>query len=101
MIFHSPTKRSRPVSSQPDMGASPGQDGRSASEIAQAVKSGKLSALGAVEAALSRSGRYDSTLNAVADITAERARARAREIDAAVAAGKNSGPLAGVPFAVK
>ena len=81
------------------MGASPGQDGRSASEIAQAVKSG--TALGAVEAALSRIGRYDSILNAFTDITAERARARAREIDAAVAAGKNSGPLAGVPFAVK
>ena len=83
------------------MGASPGHDGRSASEIAQAVKSGKLSALGAVEAALSRIGRYDSILNSFTDITAERARESARKVDAAVAAGKNPGPLAGVPFAVK
>ena len=83
------------------MGASPGHDGRSACEIAQAVKSGKLSALGAVEAALSRIGRYDSILNSFTDITAERARESARKVDAAVAAGKNPGPLAGVPFAVK
>jgi 1-carboxybiuret hydrolase len=83
------------------MGASLGHDGRSASEIAQAVKSGKLSALGAIEAALSRIGRYDSILNSFTDITAERARESARKVDAAVAAGKNPGPLAGVPFAVK
>src|SRR4029077_14188550 len=83
------------------MGASLGHDGRSASEIAQAVKSGKLSALGAVEAALSRIGRYDSILTSSTDITAERARESARKVDAAVAAGKNPGPLAGVPFAVK
>src|SRR6185369_8941019 len=30
-----------------------------------------------------------------------RARAKARAIDAAIAAGQNPGPLAGVPFAVK
>lgn len=78
-----------------------GRDGLSASEIAQAVKSGKLSALGATEAALSRIGKYDSILNSFTDITADRARARARALDAAIADGKNPGPLAGVPFAVK
>src|SRR6516225_6664707 len=73
----------------------------SASQIAQAVKSGKLSALGAVEAALARIGKHDPILNSFTDITADRARARAREVDAAIAAGKDPGPLAGVPFAVK
>src|SRR6202000_1078996 len=33
--------------------------------------------------------------------TADRARAKARAIDAAIEAGKPVGPLAGVPFAVK
>ena len=83
------------------MVAGNGRDGLSASEIAQAVKSGKLSALGAVEAALARIGKHDSILNAFTDITADRARARAREVDAAIAEGKDPGPLAGVPFAVK
>jgi len=73
----------------------------SASEIAKAVTSHKLSALEATEAALARIERYDGILNSFTDVTAVRARARAREVDAAIAAGKNVGPLAGVPFAVK
>jgi 1-carboxybiuret hydrolase len=77
------------------------RDGLSALEIAQAVRSGKLSALDATEVALSRIAKHDSVLNSFTDITAERARAKARAVDAAVAAGKNPGPLAGVPFAVK
>jgi AtzE family amidohydrolase len=83
------------------MGASPKHDGLSASEIAQAVKSGKLSALGAIEAALSRIGRHDTVLNSFTDVTADRARESARKVDAALATGKNPGPLAGVPFAAK
>jgi 1-carboxybiuret hydrolase len=89
------------VSSQPDIVVAPGRDGLSASEIAESVKSGKLSALKATEAALSRIAKYDPVLNSFTDITADRARARARAVDAAIAAGKNPGPLAGVPFAVK
>ena len=40
-------------------------------------------------------------LNSFTDVTADRARAKARAIDAAIAAGQKVGPLAGVPFAVK
>jgi 1-carboxybiuret hydrolase len=73
----------------------------SALDIAQAVKDKKFSALDAIEAALARIAKHDSVLNSFTDVTAERARAKAREVDAALAAGKNPGPLAGVPFAVK
>ena len=76
-------------------------DGLSAHEIAQAVASRKMSALDVTEAALARIARHDAVLNAFTDVTADRARAKARAIDAAIAAGKNVGPLAGVPFAVK
>ena len=73
----------------------------SAAEIAKAVTSGKMSALEVMESALARIDRYDEILNAFTDVTADRARARARAIDAAIEAGKPVGPLAGVPFAVK
>ena len=76
-------------------------DELSASEIAQAVAGGKISALSVTEAALARIARHDSILNSFTDVTADRARARARAIDAAIAAGQKPGPLAGVPFAVK
>ena len=76
-------------------------DGFSASEIAQAVAGRKMSALDATDAALARISKYDSVLNSFTDVTADRARAKARAVDAAIAAGTNVGPLAGVPFAVK
>src|SRR5690242_15111600 len=72
-----------------------------ATVIAQAVASRKLSALDVLEAVLARIGARDGVLNAFTDVTAERARAKARAIDAAIAAGQSVGPLAGVPFAVK
>jgi 1-carboxybiuret hydrolase len=73
----------------------------SAAEIAKAVTSGRISALEVTEAALARIEQHDEVLNAFTDVTADRARAKARAIDAAIEAGKNVGPLAGVPFAVK
>lgn len=73
----------------------------SAADIAKAVAGGKMSALAATEAALARIKQHDTILNSFTDVTAERARAKARAIDADIAAGKEVGPLAGVPFAVK
>jgi aspartyl-tRNA(Asn)/glutamyl-tRNA(Gln) amidotransferase subunit A len=72
-----------------------------AAQIASAVGTGKMSALQATEAALARIAQQDGVLNSFTDVTADRARARARAVDAAIASGKNPGPLAGVPFAVK
>ncbi|QQO19270.1 AtzE family amidohydrolase [Bradyrhizobium diazoefficiens] len=73
----------------------------SASDIANAVAGGKMSALDATDAALARIKQHDTILNCFTDVTADRARAKARAIDADIASGKNVGPLAGVPFAVK
>ncbi|WP_225715016.1 AtzE family amidohydrolase [Bradyrhizobium semiaridum] len=73
----------------------------SAAAIAQAVSTRKLTALAATEAALARIAAHDKTLNSFTDVTADRARAKAKAVDAAIADGKPVGPLAGVPFAVK
>ncbi|MGA7807936.1 AtzE family amidohydrolase [Bradyrhizobium sp.] len=83
------------------MSSDSGAEGSAAVDIAKAVAAGKLSALAVTEAALARIKVRDPILNAFTDVTAERARAKARAVDAAVAAGKTVGPLAGVPFAVK
>jgi aspartyl-tRNA(Asn)/glutamyl-tRNA(Gln) amidotransferase subunit A len=72
-----------------------------AADIAKAVASGKLSALDATEAALERIKQHDAILNSFTEVSAARARAKACAIDADIAAGKELGPLAGVPFAVK
>lgn len=72
-----------------------------AADIAKAVAGGQMSALAATEAALARIKQHDGTLNSFTDVTAERALAKARAVDADIAAGKTVGPLAGVPFAVK
>jgi len=72
-----------------------------AAEIAQAVRGGETTALAVTEAALARIALLDPLLGAFTDVTAARARSRARAIDAGRAAGKPAGALAGVPFAVK
>ncbi len=95
------------MSSQPDIAMNSDKalvanlDGLTASEIASAVARRKISALAVTEAALARIAKHDSVLNSFTDVTGSRARAKARAIDAAIAAGQNAGPLAGVPFAVK
>ena len=89
------------MSLQPDIPITPDLDGLSAAEIAEAVTSRTVSALSVIEAALARIARRDPALNCFTDVTADRARSKARAVDAAVAAGQPVGPLAGVPFAVK
>jgi Asp-tRNA(Asn)/Glu-tRNA(Gln) amidotransferase A subunit family amidase len=70
-----------------------------ASDIAKAVKGGQASAASVIDAALARIAARNPALNAFTAVTAERARAKARAIDAA--SDKSRLPLAGVPFAVK
>src|SRR5580698_520150 len=101
MNSYYPTILSRPVSLQPDIAMTANGAWLSAQEIMRAVTAGKLSALSVTEAALARIAKHDQVLNSFTDVTADRARAKARAVDAAIAAGKTAGPLAGVPFAVK
>src|SRR3984957_10065476 len=101
MNFHCQTRLSRPVSLQPDIAMNVDRDELSAAQIARAVAGREMSALGVTDAALARIAKHDPILNSFTDVTADRARARARAVDSAVAAGQNVGPLAGVPFAVK
>lgn len=70
-------------------------------EIANAVKSGGITATSVVERCLADLGAHGNRLVAVTRILADRAREEARLVDAAVAAGKDPGPLAGVPYGVK
>jgi AtzE family amidohydrolase len=93
------------VSLQPDRASSAvataSDDWLPASEIAKAVAGRKLTALSVIEKALERIAQHDPVLNSFTDVVAERALAKARGLDAALAAGKAAGPLVGVPFAVK
>src|SRR5258708_2541007 len=79
-------KPSRPVSLQPDLAMTTVSDGLSASEIAQAVRGRKLSALDVIEAALARIAKHDPILNSFTHLTADRARAQARAVGAPRAA---------------
>ena len=69
------------------------------SEIAAAVAAGETTALAVTEAALAVIAARNPTLNAFTAVTAERARAKAKAVDASP--DKTKLPLAGVPFAVK
>ncbi|TPE53707.1 AtzE family amidohydrolase [Amaricoccus solimangrovi] len=73
----------------------------SATEIARAVREGAVPAVAIAEAALERVAGRNAELNAYTTVTPARAMEEAAAIDAAVAAGRPVGPLAGVPFAVK
>ena len=72
-----------------------------AQQCAALIKSGEVSALEFIDAALARIGAGDSGINSYTAITAERARSEARAVDRARARGDILPPLAGVPYAVK
>jgi len=69
--------------------------------IAAAVRGGSVSATEVTSAALARIEAIDPRLNCFTSVTAERALAEAASVDAARAAGRDPGGLAGVPYAVK
>jgi AtzE family amidohydrolase len=70
-------------------------------EIATAVRARHVSARAIAEDALARTAVANGMINAFTSVTAARALAEADAVDAAVAAGRDPGPLAGAPYAVK
>ncbi len=72
-----------------------------AMSIAASVRSGDASASSVVDEHLARIESDDERIHAFNLVTADAARERAAAIDAAVAAGDDPGPLAGVPVALK
>ena len=74
---------------------------RTAADTARLVKDGQVSAVAVVKGALDDIAARDGALNAFTCTLPQQALAAAEAVDAAVAAGRDPGPLAGVPFAVK
>jgi AtzE family amidohydrolase len=72
-----------------------------ATALSALVKSRAVSAVQVAQAHIERIERLDPTLNCFTDTVFARARAAAAAVDAAIAAGDDPGPLAGVPIAVK
>jgi len=73
----------------------------SAADIAERVRTGRLTASAVVDEALrdiAARNRHYTCFTRVFDV---QARSQAAEIDALIARGEDTGPLAGVPFAVK
>lgn len=73
----------------------------SATALAQAIRAKEISSEEVVDAYLQRIEEVNPMLNAVVQLTADAARAQAREADAALARGNIRGPLHGVPITIK
>jgi len=72
-----------------------------AGAIAEAVRSGRRSALSVAEETVARIRARDGAIGAVTRLLEDRALTEARSVDSIIAAGGNPGPLAGVPYGVK
>jgi aspartyl-tRNA(Asn)/glutamyl-tRNA(Gln) amidotransferase subunit A len=70
-------------------------------ELAAAIAAGKISAAEATQACLDRIAQLDSQLRTFITLDGAAALARARALDADLAAGRRRGPLHGVPLAYK
>ncbi len=70
-------------------------------ELAAAIKAGKATAVEATEAVLACIEEKDKELNCYVTVNKEKALAQAQAVQAKIAAGELTGPLAGVPVAVK
>jgi len=76
-------------------------DVRTITELARQIRAGTLSAESATEQCLARIAECDRDINAFITVTADQARAQAREADRELEAGRDRGPLHGVPISLK
>jgi amidase len=74
---------------------------KSAVELAELIRTRKISASELLEHFLARVAKYNPKLNAIIWMDADRARERAKAADAALAKGEVWGPLHGVPMTIK
>jgi len=74
---------------------------RSIPELADLVRRRLVSSVELTGMYLRRLERYNASLNCVVNLTADRAMAQARELDAELARGRYRGPLHGLPWGVK
>lgn len=70
-------------------------------ELAERIRTRKLSPVELTEGYLGRSESLGARLNAYATLTRERALSEARQAEKDIAAGKYRGPLHGIPYAAK
>ena len=70
-------------------------------ELAELVRTRKISSSSLTEMYLERLKRYDTKLKFTVTLTDERARNQAKEADREIAAGKYRGPLHGLPWGAK
>ena len=70
-------------------------------ELARAIKDKEISSVEATSAYLDRIEAVEPRVSAFVNLCADDARGRARDIDRAIAAGDEAGPLSGVPIAIK
>ena len=70
-------------------------------ELAELVRTKKVSSVALTDMYLARLKRYDPTLKFVITLTEDRAKTKAQEADREIAAGKYRGPLHGLPWGAK
>jgi aspartyl-tRNA(Asn)/glutamyl-tRNA(Gln) amidotransferase subunit A len=74
---------------------------KTAAELSAGIRQGRYTSVEVTTAFLDRIAAVDGTIKAFLHVDREGALATAREVDADIAAGKETFPLAGVPIAVK
>ncbi len=73
----------------------------SAIELSTRIKAGEISSLEAAKACLDAIESYDTDINAFITVEPEKVLERAAKVDEGIRSGRYTGPLAGVPIAVK
>lgn len=70
-------------------------------QLAQIIRDRKVSAVEVLDAYLAQIAKHNTKLNAICTLDEERARAKAKQADEALARGKYWGALHGVPITIK